>query len=449
LPSGLIGDASARPALLNALKDSEAIVQGRAAEALGAIGDRSDAPAIAAMVKTGIQGGALNAVAADDLAFPLAPPVEAVRLGLYALVRLGSYDAIASCVVNPNGAAVSAWWPIAYALGRAGDARAAPTLTTLLQTPGRFTAAFAARGLGTLKAQNAAPALRDIVDKRQRDPAIVIEAIRALSAMRDLPSTPVFEKIVAETATDSTLRLEAANALAAQHDPESLDFIIDLMSDPAPGIRGAAIRALAAIDSETFLTTLSGLDPDRDWTVRTSLADALAMLPGEQGPGASGLDAAGSRPARDPGSAARTRRRQSPGSRAHPRQSAQGRRLCGAADGCKRSGVIESNGRRVRSGGGVSRNERRQHVCGARRHPERAEYDRSGGGAAAAAGCVAGPGLGRSNQGRDAARRSGGCRYRDGHPACSGPSDGRRHAAVTGGAAVFTARLHSDRSWRH
>ena len=280
---GLIGDASARPALLNALKDSEAIVQGRAAEALGAIGDRSDAPAIAAMVKTGIQGGALNAVAADDLAFPLAPPVEAVRLGLYALVRLGSYDAIASCVVNPNGAAVSAWWPIAYALGRAGDARAAPTLTTLLQTPGRFTAAFAARGLGTLKAQNAAPALRDIVDKRQRDPAIVIEAIRALSAMRDLPSTPVFEKIVAGTATDSILRLEAANALAAQHDPESLDFIIDLMSDPAPGIRGAAIRALAAIDSETFLTTLSGLDPDRDWTVRTSLADALAMLPGEQG----------------------------------------------------------------------------------------------------------------------------------------------------------------------
>jgi len=225
----------------------------------------------------------LNSVAADDLAFPLAPPVEAVRLGLYALVRLGSYDAIASCVVNPNGAAVSAWWPIAYALGRAGDARAAPTLTTLLQTPGRFTAAFAARGLGTLKAQNAAPALRDIVDKRQRDPAIVIEAIRALSAMRDLPSTPVFEKIVAETATDSILRLEAANALAAQHDPESLDFIIDLMSDPAPGIRGAAIRALAAIDSETFLTTLSGLDPDRDWTVRTSLADALAMLPGEQG----------------------------------------------------------------------------------------------------------------------------------------------------------------------
>jgi HEAT repeat protein/cyclophilin family peptidyl-prolyl cis-trans isomerase len=280
---GLIGDPSARPALLNALKDGEPIVQGRAAEALGAIGDRSDAPAIAAMVKTWIQGGALNAVAADDLAWPLAPPVEAIRLGLYALVRLGSYDGIASNVVNANGAPVSTWWPIAYALGRSGDARAIPTLTALLSTPGRFTAAFAARGLGALKGQNAAPALRDIVDKRQRDSAIVIEAIRALAALRDRPSRRVFEKIVAEGNSDPTLRLEAANALAELHDPESLDFIIDLMSDPAPGIRGAAIRALAAVDSETFLTALSGMDPDRDWTVRSAMADALALLPGAQG----------------------------------------------------------------------------------------------------------------------------------------------------------------------
>ena len=280
---GLIGDASARPALLNALKDSEPIVQGRAAEALGTIGDRSDAPAIAAMVKTWIQGGALNSVAPDDLGWPLAPPVEAVRLGLYALVRLGSYDGIASSTVNPNGAPASAWWPIAFALGRSGDARAVPALIALLPTQGRFTAAFAARGLGALKAQNAAPALRDIVDKRQRDPAVVIEAIRALAAMGDAPAHRVFEKVIAESEADSTLRLEAANALAGLHAPESLDFIIDLMSDPAPSIRGAAIRALAAIDSETFLTTLSGMDPDRDWTVRTAQADALAMLPGAQG----------------------------------------------------------------------------------------------------------------------------------------------------------------------
>jgi HEAT repeat protein len=107
--------------------------------------------------------------------------------------------------------------------------------------------------------------------------------MRALAAMGDMPSRRVLERVVAESETDSTLRLEAANALAGLHAPESLDFIIDLMSDPAPSIRGAAIRALAAIDSETFLTTLSGMDPDRDWTVRTAQADALALLPGRKG----------------------------------------------------------------------------------------------------------------------------------------------------------------------
>jgi HEAT repeat protein/cyclophilin family peptidyl-prolyl cis-trans isomerase len=280
---GLIGDASARPALLNALKDGEPLVQGRAAEALGAIGDKGDAPAVAAMVRAFVQGGALNNIGPDDLTYPLAPPAEATRLGLYALVRLGGYDGIAAAVLDAKGAPVSTWWPVAFALGRAGDPRAAAPLMALLQVSGRFTAAFAARGLGALKAQTAAAALRDLVNKRQRDPAIVIEALRALAAMGDPASRTVFEKILADGGSDPTLRLEAANALAALHSPDSLDFVLDLMSDPAPAIRGTAIRALASIDSETFLTTLSGLDPDRDWTVRIAQAEALAMLPGAQG----------------------------------------------------------------------------------------------------------------------------------------------------------------------
>jgi cyclophilin family peptidyl-prolyl cis-trans isomerase/HEAT repeat protein len=281
---GLIGDPSARPALLNALKDSEPTVQGRAAEALGTIGDKSDAQPITVMVFALVQAGALNNIAPDELSYPLSPQTEAVRLGLYALVRLASFDGIASSVLmGGNGAPVSNWWPVAYALGRAGDPRAVPALTALVATPGRFTAAFAVRGLGALKAQAAAPALRDIVDKRQRDRAVVIEAMRALAAMGDGASRTLFEKMLADGAIDPTLRLEAATALASLHSADSLDFVIDLMTDPAPGIRAAALRALAAIDSETFLTTLSGLDPDRDWTVKIALADALATLPSAQG----------------------------------------------------------------------------------------------------------------------------------------------------------------------
>ena len=81
---------SARAALLKALDDPEPIVQGRAAEALGLIGDRADADAVSAMVQAHVQAGALAGIEPDDLTYPLAPPVEAVRLGLYALVRLNS-----------------------------------------------------------------------------------------------------------------------------------------------------------------------------------------------------------------------------------------------------------------------------------------------------------------------------------------------------------------------
>jgi HEAT repeat protein len=431
---GLIGDASARPALLNALKDSEPIVQGRAAEALGTIGDRSDAPAIAAMVKTWVQGGALNTVAPDDLTWPLAPPVEAVRLGLYALVRLGSYEGIATSVVNTNGAPVSAWWPVAFALGRSGDARAVPALTVLLATPGRFTAAFAARGLGALKAQNAAPALRDIVDKRQRDPAVVIEAMRALAAMGDMPSRRVLERVVAESETDSTLRLEAANALAGLHAPESLDFILDLMSDPAPSIRGAAIRALAAIDSETFLTTLSGMDPDRDWTVRTAQADALALLPGAQGQ--SRLVAM----------------LQDRDQRVIPAvlralvaaKSPDAERILtdrlkaddfvvrvAAANGLaslKAKSAIPALANAYQAAGG------RHHLCGSRRHAGRGEHDRPGRRAGAAASRAAGQGLGGSRQSRHAIPRSG-------NSPTARPRFDRR-------LSVRWTRPHARRSWR-
>ena len=276
---GLIGDPGARPALLASLADPDPMVQGRAAEAIGMIGDRSDAPAVAMMVRTRVQGGALAGVAPDDLAWPLTPSVEVTRLGIYALARLGSFEALASAVLDASGAPVSSWWPVAYALARGADPRAAPALLSLLPTPGRFTGAFAARGLGAVKAVNASAALRDIVSNRQREPAVVIQAVRALGAIRDPASAPVLAKIVTLRDVDPTLRMEAATALGALRSSEMSEFMIDLLSDPVPALRAAAIRALAALDPDVFLTMLSGLDPDGDWTVRDALAETLGTLP--------------------------------------------------------------------------------------------------------------------------------------------------------------------------
>ena len=280
---GLIGDAAARTTLLAALADPDPGVQGRAAEALGMLGDRADAAAVSGMVQTHIRAGALGAIAPDDLTYPLPPPVEAARLGLYALVRLGSYEALAAAALDPSGQPVSAWWPVAYALQRLGDPRAAPALLPLLNTPGRYTAAFAARGLGAMRAAAAGAPLRQIAEGRTAHPAVVIQAIRALAALGDAESAPLLTRIIADPGVDATVRSEAMGALVAAATSDSLDLMLDLLSADLPALRAGAIRTLARIDPDGFLVTLSGLDLDPDWTVRAAQAAALGSLPKARG----------------------------------------------------------------------------------------------------------------------------------------------------------------------
>jgi cyclophilin family peptidyl-prolyl cis-trans isomerase/HEAT repeat protein len=280
---GLLADASVRPALLKSLDDAEPIVQGRAAEALGSIGDRADADAIGAMVQRHIAAGAIAKIEPDDLSYPLAPPVEATRLGLYALTKLRAYDALAAAVLDQQGQPVSRWWPVAYSLQRIGDPRAAPTLLTLLGTPGRYTASFAARGLASTKATQAAAALREIVTERRRDPAVVIQAIRALAAIQDQTSVPVLTKMVTDRAITGPLRQEAMTALGTLIDQRGIDLLLDLVSDPVPAVRGSAFTALARLEPSTFLSVLAGLESDADWNVRVAVATGLGSLPSEQG----------------------------------------------------------------------------------------------------------------------------------------------------------------------
>jgi cyclophilin family peptidyl-prolyl cis-trans isomerase/HEAT repeat protein len=279
---GLIGHASARPALLQALQDPEPVVQGRAAEALGQIANRADADAVSAMVRTHIAAGALKGIEPDDLGYPLAPSVEAVRLGLYALVRLGSYEALAAAALEAGGQPVSRWWPVAYALQRAADARAVPALLSLINTPGRYTAAFAVRGLATTKATQAVASIRPIVEQRRGDPAIVIQAIRALASLGDTAAMPALIKIVADPSADPNLRLEVMTAITTLADGSSADVLVELISDRLAAIRGLALRGLARVDPDVFIATLAGLEPDSDWTVRVAEANALASLPADR-----------------------------------------------------------------------------------------------------------------------------------------------------------------------
>ena len=280
---GLTGSPDARAALVVALGDADPEVQGRAAQALGMIGDRTDATAVSEMVKAHVSAGALAGLDADELGFPLAPAVEATRLGMYALARLGSFDALAAAALDAAGKPISAWWPVASAIQQLGDQRGAPVLVALLDTPGRYTAAFAARGLGAMRALAAAEPLRQIVERQAIHQAVVIQALRALSAIGDVASVPVLTGIVADAEADAALRVEAMTALSTLATADSVDLLLELMSDPAPAMRSAAIRTLARVDPDTFLAALSGLDRDPEWTVRVAEVGALATLPQTRG----------------------------------------------------------------------------------------------------------------------------------------------------------------------
>jgi HEAT repeat protein/cyclophilin family peptidyl-prolyl cis-trans isomerase len=279
---GLVGEAAARPALLAALNDPELVVQGRAAEALGAIGDRADADAIAAMVRRQVSAGVLGGLDPDDIGYPKAGGVEAVRLGVYALARLRAYDALASAILDEQGKPVSSWWPLAYALQRCGDDRAAPAMMALLPTPGRFTASFAVRGLAAFKAVDAADALREIVSDRTRHPAIVIQSVRALSQLGDRASVPVLTRMLSDRSVTGALELEVMSALGSLADESDTDLLLELVSEPEPSVRATAFRALARVDPATFIAALAGLDADPDWTVRVAVANALGSLPAER-----------------------------------------------------------------------------------------------------------------------------------------------------------------------
>ena len=280
---GLIADASAAPALLTAINDPDPRIQGRAAEALGMIGHKAAAAPISAMVSAHINAGALNGLTPDDMGYPKAPTVEAMRLGLYALVRLGSYDALAGVVLDQSGRPRSRWWPVAYALQRVNDARAVPILLDLFTGDGQLTRAFAARGLGAARDKRAVAPLVAAAENAGEPVAVRIQAVRALALIGDASSRAAMHRLILSPKVDQNLQLEAVTALAQLHSRDSIELLIDLVSASWPSVRAAALNALARTDVDTFISAISSLDPDPHWSVRAALAATLGEVGPERG----------------------------------------------------------------------------------------------------------------------------------------------------------------------
>jgi cyclophilin family peptidyl-prolyl cis-trans isomerase/HEAT repeat protein len=220
---------------------------------------------------------AAAAVTADEGRQSLDPAVEAFRLGVYALVRLKAYEPLAAAVLAPSGEPRVRWWPVAFALARLEDKRALPGLLAFAQSDSTYARAFAAKGLGALKDPSAVVVLLRLVDAARSNSGPAIEAIRALGRIGDPRATEPLLAVLRAPATTPTVRAETLLALGAlPADPDTQEYFVDFLADTSPVVRAAALQALAKADDDSFMTVLSGLDPDSHWSVRAQLASILA-----------------------------------------------------------------------------------------------------------------------------------------------------------------------------
>jgi cyclophilin family peptidyl-prolyl cis-trans isomerase/HEAT repeat protein len=284
---GLIGQASAEPVLRTALADADPRVRGRAAEALGLIavatGGAREAwtPSASAVADAFVGCGALMTTIAPDDEGPKAPDVEACRLALFALVRLRHFESLARVAVGADGQAVSQWWPVAFALQRINDPRAASALEPLLRSAGVYTAGYALRGLAGQPL--ALPVAQRFAIDDAADPRLRVTAIRALGRPNVPPAADTLLGLLGSKTLSTTLLLEVMTALTATVDPRVFDVMVDRFTDKRPQIRAAAIAAAARLDPEAFVFVISSLPADREWSVRAALATALGGLDPDKG----------------------------------------------------------------------------------------------------------------------------------------------------------------------
>jgi cyclophilin family peptidyl-prolyl cis-trans isomerase/HEAT repeat protein len=154
-------------------------------------------------------------------------------------------------------------------------------LLQLLSARGKYSPAFAARGLGVIKDPAAVAPLTVLVGAPQTPLEVRVSAVRALGAIGKVSAAAPLTKLGSDPATDPNVRLEIVMVLGTLKAADGLGLVQDLLSDSWPAMRGAALRAAAAIDPESFVRVLSSMDTDTHWSVRAALADVFASMPAE------------------------------------------------------------------------------------------------------------------------------------------------------------------------
>ena len=275
---GLIGDRRARDPLVTALDDPSPMVQASAAEALGLLGDPAAAAAdwrawsrspvgraraAAGRRRRRASRHARRRVSTWRLR---ARSVEGVSTSSRLPCSMGRDSRVCAggrWLLRCSGWRTSAGWPALMALAQdaaAVHARVRREGTRRAEGSSRGPAADSARLGQRPRRRRSRPCGRSDALAIPRPPPPLLKIIQATPPRRIRASKP-------------------SAALGGIKAPGVAEISARPSGDPSPPIRAAALRSRAAAsDPEGFVTVLSGLDPDPDWSVRAALATILGSL---------------------------------------------------------------------------------------------------------------------------------------------------------------------------
>jgi HEAT repeat protein len=281
---GKCKDSRTTETLIGCLADHHAGVRASAARALRMLEDkRSSEPLVraladpselvrlyAAMTLSCV--GDLNALGALKLA---AHDTSAMvrRASLEALVELDTSTCVEEATAALDDADPDVRLMAEFALGRSGDARAAPLLAEIAKGSDEELRRRAVEALTFVSAATATDLLKSLVD--DRNPEICEIAARSLSER--VPGT-IDRWLDDLQRSDKSRRLTAIAVLSHTKDVRAVDPILGLLQHPEAEVRERAVTALSWIGDPRAIDGVHDLLQDLDPDVRDAAVLALGRL---------------------------------------------------------------------------------------------------------------------------------------------------------------------------
>ncbi|MEW5929852.1 MAG: peptidylprolyl isomerase [Gemmatimonadota bacterium] len=306
LAAGRIRDSRGLPVLERLLADPDTAVAATGAFALGVLGDTA-AVGLLVPLTTAERAAAMPTVAGEAAGALGKLRTERGRAAVAGLLRGAANDSASRLAVRHallaawkfprrggDAAPVLRWtessdpelrWRAAFALTRRADPAATPELARLAADPDWRVRSFALRGLTAPLADSSsvgAAAARGLLLAALADTstAVRVNAARSLGTHPHPSAVEALARLagggsahLAVAGAESLGRLEAAAASAA---PVLRATALD--TTRVPGVRGAALAALAEIAGGEAAGAAARLAAERDWRSRAAAARAYARV---------------------------------------------------------------------------------------------------------------------------------------------------------------------------